>query len=90
MTISNEPAFPVECSYSEGGKDIRGVQTGSYSGWCTGLTKREYFAALAMQGLLAARNGFMVDIGTETVGSYAVRCADSLLAELAKEPTDAE
>lgn len=39
-------------------------------------------ACSAMQGLLAARNGFMVDIGTETVGNWAVQCADSLMAAL--------
>lgn len=48
----------------------------------TGLTVREHFAAMAMQGLLAARNGFMVDIGTVTAGDYAVRCADSLIEAL--------
>lgn len=46
--------------------------------------RRAEFAAMAMQGLLSSRNGFMVDIGTETVGVYAVQCADALLAELAK------
>jgi hypothetical protein len=48
-----------------------------------GLTKREYFAGLAMQGLL-------VNIGRNTcytegdVADLAVKSADALLAELAK------
>lgn len=49
----------------------------------TGLTKRELFAAMAMQGLCA-------DTGTagmklETLTEQAVELADYLLAELAKE-----
>jgi hypothetical protein len=44
----------------------------------TGLTKREHFAGLAMQGLLAA--GFSGKYTTK----YAPEHADALLAELAK------
>jgi hypothetical protein len=43
-----------------------------------GLTKREHFAGLAMQGLLAA--GFSGKYTTK----YAPEHADALLAELAK------
>jgi hypothetical protein len=43
-----------------------------------GLTKRELFAALAMQGLLA--NGSRGDFLKE----YAVICADELIEELEK------
>jgi hypothetical protein len=45
------PAHPVECQY--GSDKLEGLRTGEYSGFETGLTKREYFAGLAMQGLLA-------------------------------------
>lgn len=48
-----------------------------------GLTKREYFAALAMQGLIAwpAR-----EVATHSrMAEESVACADALLAELAKE-----
>jgi hypothetical protein len=44
-----------------------------------GLTKREWFAGLAMQGLLASGE---IDVGTVT--SWAVGYADALIAELAK------
>lgn len=46
-----------------------------------GLTKREYFAAMAMQGLLLARG-----VGTHDVllATYAREYADALLAELEK------
>lgn len=46
MDNKNLPAFPVECSYRENG-EIKGVQTGDTTGFETGLTKREYFAATA-------------------------------------------
>ncbi len=44
-----------------------------------GLTKREYFAAMAMQGLLASGEAWFCN--------EAVRYADDMLAELAKERT---
>lgn len=46
-----------------------------------GLTKREYFAGLAMQGLLAGRTHY----GDEDIGFKACRLADTLIAELAKD-----
>jgi hypothetical protein len=47
-----------------------------------GLTKREYFAGLAMQGLLAGNAIFQSDIPEN-----AVRLADKMLAELEKTKT---
>ncbi len=49
-----------------------------------GLTKREVFAAMAMSGWLAS---FAPDAtaGEQGVAIFAVKCADALLAELAKE-----
>jgi hypothetical protein len=41
-----------------------------------GLTKREYFAAMAMQGLVDRH------INYEVVAEHAVRYSDALLAEL--------
>lgn len=48
-----------------------------------GLTKREYFAAMAMSGWLAS---FGPDETAHegNVAAFAVRCADALLAELEK------
>ena len=45
-----------------------------------GLTKREYFAGLAMQGLLANPDLYV----NMKIGQEAVLLADELLAELAK------
>ena len=49
---------------------------------CSGLTKREYFAGLAMQGMLSSS-----DYATSTwntVAIEAVEVADALLKELEK------
>ena len=47
-----------------------------------GVTKREYFAAMAMQGFISAGCQGMPPSGT--VADYAVEYADALLAELDK------
>lgn len=50
-----------------------------------GLTKREYFAALAMQGLLADENNLST---IQSAAAYAVKFADALIAELNKEAAE--
>jgi hypothetical protein len=74
----NQPAFPVDTAYTSDGK-INGVQTGPQSGFELGLTKREYFAAMALQGLSA---DWTRDNGQIAVN--AVKIADALIAELEK------
>ncbi len=82
MSIENGdmPAMPVECQFGPDDK-VRGQQTGSYSGWEIGLTKRELFAAMAMQGLM----GLPVQMSHAVASHVAVEAADALLAELAKK-----
>ena len=48
----------------------------------TGLTKREYFAAKAMQGIIANKDG--LDIKIERIVESAVDTADALIEELNK------
>jgi hypothetical protein len=52
----------------------------------SGLTKREYFATMAMQGILASdgRNG-MLNFDAENISNWSVIQADSLIQELNKE-----
>jgi hypothetical protein len=55
-----------------------------------GLSKRELFAAMAMQGLLSSpcdltENGKHVGKGQIYIAKFSVEMADSLLAELAKK-----
>jgi hypothetical protein len=47
-----------------------------------GLTKREYFAGLAMQGMFS-QDGFLLK-DTKELSEIAVKCADALLEELSK------
>ena len=81
--MKNEPAFPNEaaCKLAAELNDTKTLA--SY----IGLTKREYFAGLAMQGYTTRHNGFIED-DTEAMSIAAknsVNAADALLAELAKE-----
>ena len=69
----NDPAFPIPHFARPDGHVDYGF---------SGLTKRELFAAIAMQGILANP-----DCNAKTYEAYAVdgvRYADALLAELAK------
>ena len=61
------------------------VGTSSPPRYQLGLTKRELFAAMAMQSAIALENAAPC---TDTYSAIATRCvliADALLAELAKE-----
>ncbi|MFM7853892.1 MAG: hypothetical protein ACKO96_18700 [Flammeovirgaceae bacterium] len=49
-----------------------------------GLTKREYFAAMAMQGLLANNDSWSCDTAS-CVAEFSVRLADELLKQLEDE-----
>jgi hypothetical protein len=49
-----------------------------------GLTKREYFAGLAMQGYMAHR--YTPHQDPNNVAEYAIMCADELLKQLEKQP----
>lgn len=77
MGNANDPAYPIS-------------PDGAFSASSTGLTKRELFAAMAMQGILSGPKDFDIDgIPKTTASGYAevaVSLADALLAELAKEP----
>lgn len=53
-----------------------------------GLTKRELFAAMAMQGLLATLVPGQNDPTDEVLASWSVHQADALLAELNKKTTN--
>lgn len=75
--MKDEPAFPNWV-----------LNSGTVAG---GLTKREYFAAMAMQGAMANPN--LVGISEDGTAYnradnqiYALECADALIAELEKEP----
>ena len=68
MSTKNEYAFPAHGSMGE-------VVS-------SGVTKREYFAGLAMQGLCADPNNHDLFSSIEHAAQNAVAIADVLLAEL--------
>ena len=68
MSNSKLPAFPVTWKDREGDEVVE-----------TGLTKREYFAIMAMQGLLAQTPN-RVEISV--IVKESIDCADELLKQL--------
>jgi hypothetical protein len=71
MSKADEPAFPI--SISNDPEDYVAFP---------GLTKREYFAGLALQGFLA----FDCNSPPREAASEAVNYADELLAALERKP----
>ena len=73
----------------ENGKQSAFPLDGEVSNQCgngtspTGLTKREYFAGLAMQGLLANQAFHRLD--SKQVAELSIRRADELLKQLEKQ-----
>jgi hypothetical protein len=63
----DDPAFPFVVPFG-------------HVGWHSGLTKREYFAAKALQGLLTTV--FKSDMPWRAMPAEAVRMAEQLIAEL--------
>lgn len=84
---ANEPAFPRVDATTEKmtGNQVDFHVTG-------GLTKREYFAAMAMQGYLSKFGDDIGNVQNRTTSIYeaSVKVADGLLAELAKAEGHAE
>lgn len=49
-----------------------------------GLTKREHFAAMALQGIMANADPQICGLGTDRVAEWAVGASDALIAALNK------
>lgn len=72
-TQGDSPAFAKAAFYIfDGGIDSPQI----------GLTKREYFAAMAMKGIITNKDG--LDIKIERIAESAVDMADTLIEELNK------
>ena len=71
MITGNEPVTPLQYLNDNTTYD-------SY-----GLTIRQHFAAMAMQGILSSLDNDTPIIGG-LLAEYAVKCADALIAELNK------
>ena len=70
--LANMPALPVIPPAGEAG----------YPYPSSGMTLRQHYAGLAIQGLLANPNS--VQVSSEDLAKYAADCAGFLIAELAK------
>ena len=55
-----------------------------YDSQSVGLTKREHFAAIAMQGILSNGSDHVHNRLPETIAKRAIEMADALLSELDK------
>jgi len=75
MTHPNEAAF-AQAGFADPNGNISYPEPG--------LTKRELFAAMAMQGL--GGNSALNQASAQNIACWAVECADALIAELNKEP----
>jgi hypothetical protein len=76
-TEGSLPAFPIDSKINRWGDEMSG---------CVGLTKREYFAAMAMAGMLAPHLGMNEGRTAPEYAVQAVKCADALIEALnAKE-----
>lgn len=80
MIIGNEPAYPSDHEWTEGGKDFLDAPVICHR-TSFGLTKREYFSAMALSGLCA---NSVVRLGEKSTASKAVEIADALISELNK------
>lgn len=77
MKNSDLPAMPVPLTEDMTRLIDNHEALDNYMAIFSGLTKREYFAGLAMQGLFAKH-----DVDINNAARYAVLMADALLAEL--------
>lgn len=83
MTKANETAFPYIHKWIH--KTLDGdVELASRS---NGLTKREYFAAMAMQGIMSSYTIGRLEY-SRVAAETAVVCADALILELEKTNND--
>lgn len=57
-----------------------------YTNWIdySGLTKREYFAAMAMSGIVSNSAELIVQLSYESIAEDSIRIADALIKELNK------
>lgn len=73
---ANLPAMPT----GQYGASIEKDTLGEYHHYCAGLSKREHFAGLAMQGLITLKGSDCMD--SDITAKQCVRMADALLKAL--------
>lgn len=83
MENKNAPAYPQSCCINENGIYLASSANASIEE-IVGVTKREYFAVLAMQGFLSSYSGALSDPKAEHIAKKSLEYADALLLELSK------
>ena len=71
QTIGEVPLYPMDIKFQDGTQGIN-----------MGLSKREYFAAMAMQGILSESHS--VEMDHTFIANYSVKQADALIQALNK------
>jgi hypothetical protein len=80
--MKTEPNHPInQITHNDGSKVSLNDVADASNYYCMGLSKREYFAAIALQGIIA---GCDSHFQPELFAEYAVRYADALIKELNK------
>ena len=92
MNNGKQPISPtMYTKFGDGEDDYQPLKDGQKTGWEVkfgGLTKREYFAGLSMQGLLALQDKGTFgsfDEAIERICEVSVKFADELLKQLENE-----
>jgi hypothetical protein len=89
MTLPEQNAFPELHIHHFQNEDKEGQHDNVVPRWHGGLSKRELFAVMAMQGLLAnpiyASGGVKINGATMTMDQAAIFLADALIETLNKE-----
>lgn len=78
MKNGDRPAHPIISA--EGG--CTNIENLNSRVELSGLTKREHFAGIAMQGLISAWPDHMGSMSSENVANHAISYADELLKKL--------
>lgn len=84
MRTENDPAFPCKTEKKEIYEDGARYTQSDFN--FPGLSKREYFAAMAMQGIEASNfeTEHQVTMPSTEIAKRSVELADALIAELEK------
>ncbi len=82
MSKGDEPAYPASFTAVAAGNNCE-LNVPMPDDWPRGLTKRELFAAMAMQGYNA--NASESQMPSSRTAELSIQDADALLDELAKE-----
>ena len=82
------PAFPVQVTVGSDGKE-NGLQFGNRDYWATGMSLRDWFAGMALQGILRADDGsegepVMEFRNAPVYAECAYKLADAMLKEREK------